>query len=52
VRIITGKGLHSAQGQSVLRELAEKRLSELRKNNVVLSFKWEKGKGALVVYLA
>ena len=52
VKIITGKGLHSKQQQSILPQLTEQMLSDLKKKNVVLGYKWEKGKGALIVYLA
>lgn len=53
--IITGKGLHSA-GEGILRDVVEAILIELKKQNVILSFKWEKKhkhkSGALYVYLA
>lgn len=51
VRIITGKGLHSEEGQSVLRDVAEKKAIELKREGVVFSHKWEKGSGSLLVYL-
>ena len=51
VRIITGKGLHSPHQKSIIPQATEQKLSELKKNGIVLSFKWEKQKGAIVVYL-
>ena len=51
VRIITGKGLHSKNQQSILPQVTEQKLSELRKEGVVLSFKREKTGGSVVVYL-
>jgi len=55
LRVITGKGIHSAEGKSVLRQVAEDKLSDLKKRNIVLHFKWEQGKmaksGAIIVYL-
>ncbi len=51
VRIITGKGLHSEEGQSVLREVAERKATELKREGLVFGIKWEKGGGALLVYL-
>jgi len=55
VRIITGKGIHSEEGRSVLRSITEDRIAELKKQGLVLSFKWEQGKiaksGAMIVYL-
>lgn len=53
--IITGKGLHS-EGEGVLRDVVETIVIELKKKNVIVSFKWEKKhkhkSGALYVYLA
>jgi len=51
VRIITGKGLHSREGQSVLRDVAESKAIELKGEGLVFSHKWEKGSGALLIYL-
>jgi len=51
VRIITGKGLHSPHMQSILPEVTEKRIAELKKEGLVLDFKKEKGGGAFLVYL-
>jgi len=55
VRIITGKGIHSEEGRSVLRGIAEDKIVELKNEGLVLSYKWEQGKmarsGAMIVYL-
>ncbi len=55
VRIITGKGLHSG-GQPVLPDTVEDVLRTLKKENLVKSWRWEKGQkeksGALIVQLA
>lgn len=51
IRVITGKGLHSPQQKSVLPELAQRKLSELKKYGLVLTFKREKNGGSFVVYL-
>ncbi len=51
VRIITGKGLHSPDLKSVLPEMTEKKLAELKRAGSVLAFKREKGGGAFLVYL-
>ena len=51
VRIITGKGLHSKQGQSVLRDLIEQLLAELKRQKKILGYKWEKNRGSVLVYL-
>ena len=52
--IITGKGLHS-EGEGVLRDVVEAILIELKKQNIIESFKWEKKhkqkSGAMFVYL-
>lgn len=51
VRIITGKGLHSAGQKSVLPQLTEQKLSDFRKKGMVVSFKKEKNGGSFVIYL-
>ena len=55
MRIITGKGLHSG-GQPVLPDTVEDVLRTLKKENLVKSWRWEKGQkeksGALIVQLA
>lgn len=51
VRIITGKGLHSPNFKSVLPEITEQKLAELKRNRLVLSFKKERTGGAFLVYL-
>jgi DNA-nicking Smr family endonuclease len=51
VRVITGKGIHSENMHSVLPELTEKKLGELRRAGKVLAFKREKTGGAFTVYL-
>lgn len=51
VRIITGKGLHSKNMQSILPQEVEKRLSAYKKDRKVLAFKREKTGGSFVVYL-
>jgi DNA-nicking Smr family endonuclease len=52
--IITGKGLHS-EGDSILRDVVETTVIGLKKQNVIVSFKWEKKlkykSGAMIVYL-
>ncbi len=52
--IITGKGLHSG-GEGVLRDVVEAIVIELKQQNVINSFKWEKKhkhkSGAIFVYL-
>jgi len=54
VRIIVGKGLHS-NGKAVLPDVIEKKILQLKRNQWVLGFKWEKKdklkSGALVAYL-
>lgn len=54
LRIIVGKGLHSESGP-VLPHVVEDLLKEMKKENIVLSYKWEGGKrskfGAVLVYL-
>ena len=51
VRLITGRGLHSKGGQPVLPEVIENLLTRLRQSRKVLEFKWESGRGAVLVYL-
>ena len=51
VRIVTGKGLHSEEGRSVLREVADKRVIQLKREGLIFSHKWEKGGGSILVYL-
>jgi DNA-nicking Smr family endonuclease len=55
VRIITGKGTHSQGGASVLRGITEEKIAELKRQGLVLSFKWEQGRmarsGSMIVYL-
>ncbi len=55
VRIITGKGLHSEDGISVLRTIAEEMMEMLKKEGQISGFKWESGKkersGAMIIYL-
>jgi DNA-nicking Smr family endonuclease len=51
VRVITGKGLHSQHMKSVLPELTEKKLGELRRTGKVLTFRREKTGGSYLVYL-
>lgn len=51
VRVITGKGLHSKNFKSVLPELTEKKLGEMRRAGQVLAFKRERSGGAFIVYL-
>ncbi|WP_020590148.1 Smr/MutS family protein [Desulfobacter curvatus] len=54
LRIIVGKGRHSENGP-VLPHVVEDLLKEMKKENIVLSYKWEGAKrselGAVVVYL-
>jgi len=54
LRIITGKGLHSERG-SVLRDIIEQVLVELKRTGVALTFVWEKQaktkSGSVLVYL-
>lgn len=51
VRIITGKGLHSPNFKSVLPKVTEQKLAELKRNQLVLSFKKDRTGGAFLVYL-
>lgn len=51
VRVVTGKGLHSKYMKSVLPELTEKKLSQLKRDRKVFAFKKEKVGGSYVVYL-
>ncbi len=54
IRIIVGKGLHSEDG-AVLPEIAEDELKELKKQNLVIFYEWDKKikkrNGSLIVYL-
>ncbi len=54
LRIIVGKGLHSDMGP-VLPDVMEDLLSAMKKENLVLSFEWDRKKkvrsGSLIVYL-
>jgi len=54
VRIIVGKGLHS-NGKAVLPEVVKTKIIQLKKDRLVLGYKWEKKdkrkSGALIVYL-
>ena len=54
LRIIVGKGLHSEDGP-VLPHVVEDLIKEMKKDNIVLSYKWEGVKktkfGAVLVYL-
>ncbi len=54
VRIVVGKGIHSA-GKAVLPDIIETKMIALKKEQVVLSYCWEKRKkrksGAIIVYL-
>lgn len=51
VRIITGKGLHSPGQKSVLPEMTEQKIAELKQAGIVLGSKREKNGGAIIVYL-
>ena len=51
VRVITGKGLHSKHMKSVLPELTEKKLSKMKLDNKVITWKRQKDGGAFIVYL-
>ncbi|MFH0838182.1 MAG: Smr/MutS family protein [Patescibacteria group bacterium] len=51
VRVITGKGLHSQNMKSVLPEMTEGKLAELRRAGKILAFRREKTGGSFVVYL-
>lgn len=54
LRIIVGKGLHS-EGGPVLPHVVEDLLKEMKKENIVLAYKWEGRKksnsGAVLIYL-
>ncbi|MDZ7642489.1 MAG: Smr/MutS family protein [Desulfurivibrio sp.] len=53
LRIITGKGLHSA-GEPVLPPLAEATLEGMQRGRQILAYRWEgrrRAGGALIVYL-
>lgn len=55
IQIITGKGLHSENGKAKIRDAIRDRVIELKRQNIVHSFKWdqrrEKSSGAIIVYL-
>lgn len=55
VRIIVGKGLHSA-GKPVIPDVVEQKLTELKRSGLVLAFQWEKRdkrkSGSIIVYLS
>ncbi len=51
VKLITGKGLHSKDGRSVLRGAIDDLLLSLKRSGMVLEFKWERDGGGVVVYL-
>lgn len=55
VRIITGKGAHSDEGKSVLRGVAEEKIIQLKRQGIVLDYRWEQGKreksGSIIVYI-
>jgi DNA-nicking Smr family endonuclease len=50
-RVICGKGLHSAGFKSVLPEVTERKLADLRRAGKVFTFKREKTGGSFLVYL-
>lgn len=54
LRIIVGKGLHSESG-AVLPDVVEDRLIQLKRDGLVLAYRWEKGvkrkSGAVIVHL-
>lgn len=54
LRIIVGRGLHS-EGRAVLPDVVERALAGLKRQEIVLSFAWEKHSktrsGAVIVYL-
>jgi hypothetical protein len=54
LRLIVGKGLHSADG-AVLPDVIEDLLLALKRESLVLTFDWDKGvkrkSGAVIVYL-
>lgn len=54
LRIIVGKGLHSEFG-AVLPDVVEDRLSRLKRDGLVMAYRWDKGvkrkSGAVIVYL-
>ena len=55
LEIITGKGIHSKGGKSALRDVTEEKISELKKEGLILSFRWEhqrkRKSGAMIVFL-
>ena len=54
LRIIVGKGMHSEFG-AVLPDVVEDRLSRLKRDGLVMAYRWDKGvkrkSGAVIVYL-
>jgi DNA-nicking Smr family endonuclease len=54
VRVITGKGLHS-DGKAVLPDVVEAKIIELKRNRLLLAYKWEKKdkrkSGSLIIYI-
>ncbi len=56
IQIITGKGIHSEGGEAKIRNAIRDRVIELRRQNIVHSYKWdqrrEQSSGAIIVYLA
>jgi len=54
LRIIVGKGIHSLS-KAVLPDVVEKKIVELKKEDIVMTFLWEKHRklksGAIIVYL-
>jgi len=51
VRIISGKGLHSTNLKSVLPEVTERKIADLKQEGLILNFKREKTGGSFIVYL-
>jgi len=55
IRIIVGKGTHS-EGRAVLPDIVEGKIINLKREEEVHTFKWEKGKklksGSVIIYLA
>jgi len=51
LRVVTGKGLHSPHMKSVLPELTEQKLAEMRRQKLLLAFRKEKGGGSFLLYL-
>ncbi len=54
IRVIVGKGLHSENG-AVLPDVVEDELKEMKKQNLVIFYKWDRRtkakSGAMIVYL-